>query len=128
TDGELRLSDGLSVLADRRVRGLKMNAVDENAAEPRDDAGRHDGLHAGHGGGGGASAARDYIGRNDRRDQALPDLKHGSSLLSYVSVCSESSPHLPACTVRICRAIRPPTPDVASWSRGTRECRFGLLV
>ena len=79
-DGELRLVDRLTVLADRGAGGLETDAVDVNAAKPGDDSGRDHWRRAGRLAHAGATApARHSDHRNDSREEELPDPEHVDS-------------------------------------------------
>src|SRR5207244_5811699 len=73
-DGELRLVDRLTVLADRRAGSLEMDAVDVNAAKPGDGSGRDEWRRAGRLAHAGAPApARHCDHPDDSREEDLPD-------------------------------------------------------
>src|SRR5438876_6450507 len=79
-DGELRLVDRLSVLADRGAGGLEMDAVDVNAAKPGDGSRRDEWRRAGRLADAGAPApARHCNHRDDSREEELPDPEHVDS-------------------------------------------------
>src|SRR5437016_6518234 len=83
-DGELRLVDRLSVLADRGAGGLEMDAVDVNAAKPGDGSGRDEWRRAGrlvHAGATAPARHSDY--RDDSREEELSDPEHVDSPLIY---------------------------------------------